>query len=64
MNNVNPAVLQLHLTLGNVNESSIGEIWRGERYAKYRNYLRKNLLPVCQSCCLFYNEKPPMAEKH
>jgi len=48
------------LTLGNVAESSLGEIWRGERYAQYRAYLRKNLLPVCQSCCLFYNEKPPV----
>lgn len=51
------------LSLGNVNASSIGEIWRGEKYAQYRNYLRKNLLPVCQSCCLFYNEKPPTAER-
>jgi radical SAM protein with 4Fe4S-binding SPASM domain len=47
------------LTLGNVHETSLGEIWRGERYTRYRNYLRKNLFPVCQACCLFYNEKPP-----
>jgi len=52
------------LTLGNVNDSTIGEIWRGERYARYRKYLRKNLLPICQACCLFYNEKPPMIERH
>ncbi|RCW43485.1 radical SAM protein [Paenibacillus prosopidis] len=49
------------LTLGNVNEASIAEIWRGEKYTQYRNYLRKQLLPICQGCCLFYNEKPMMA---
>jgi hypothetical protein len=47
------------LSLGNVYTSSIVEIWRGEPYRRYRNYLRKHLLPICQSCCLFYNEKPP-----
>lgn len=48
------------LTLGNVYQSSIGEIWRGERYMKYRQHLRKALFPVCQACCLFYNKKPRM----
>jgi radical SAM protein with 4Fe4S-binding SPASM domain len=52
------------LSLGNVNTSSIVDIWRGERYARYRKYLRKNLLPICQSCSLFYNEKPPGLEQH
>lgn len=47
------------LSLGNVHTASIVDIWRGERYARYRQFLRKSLLPVCQSCCLFYNEKPP-----
>jgi radical SAM protein with 4Fe4S-binding SPASM domain len=46
------------LSLGNVYTSSIVDIWRGEQYTRYRKYLRKNLLPICQSCCLFYNEKP------
>jgi len=50
------------LSLGNVYTSSIGDIWRGERYTQYRNYLRKNLLPICQSCYLFYNYKPPDSE--
>ena len=52
------------LSLGNVYTSSIVDIWRGERYTRYRNYLRKSLLPICQSCCLFYNEKPPWSEQH
>jgi hypothetical protein len=46
------------LSLGNVYKSTVVGIWRGERYAQYRKYLRKSLLPICQSCCLFYNEKP------
>jgi radical SAM protein with 4Fe4S-binding SPASM domain len=44
------------LTLGNVNETALLDIWRGDRYARYRRYLRKNLLPICPACCLFYNE--------
>ena len=51
------------LTLGNVNQQSIGEIWRGERYERYRRYLRRHLFPICQACCLFYNEKPPVLER-
>jgi radical SAM protein with 4Fe4S-binding SPASM domain len=45
------------LTLGNVYESSIIDIWRGDRYAHYRRHLRKNLLPICQSCVLFYEDQ-------
>jgi radical SAM protein with 4Fe4S-binding SPASM domain len=51
------------LTLGNVNQRNIGEIWRGEAYERYRRYLRKHLFPICQACCLFYNEKPPILER-
>jgi radical SAM protein with 4Fe4S-binding SPASM domain len=46
------------LTLGNVYEQSLLEIWNGDRYADYRNHLKKQLFPICQGCCLFYNEKP------
>lgn len=46
------------LTLGNVNETPLLDIWNGPRYSKYRNHLKKELLPICQGCCLFYNEKP------
>ncbi|MEI7024450.1 radical SAM protein [Paenibacillus sp. y28] len=46
------------LTLGNVYEQSLKEIWNGQRYKEYRDYLRKNLFPICPGCCLYYNEKP------
>jgi radical SAM protein with 4Fe4S-binding SPASM domain len=42
------------LTLGNVYESSIVDIWRGARYKQYRDYLRAHMLPICKSCMLFY----------
>jgi radical SAM protein with 4Fe4S-binding SPASM domain len=51
------------LSLGNVYQTSIVDIWRGDRYTRYRNYLRKNLLPICQSCCLFYHERAPGSEQ-
>src|SRR5581483_6347136 len=47
------------LSLGNVYESSLIDIWRSERYTHYRNHLRKALLPICQSCVLFYEDYRP-----
>jgi radical SAM protein with 4Fe4S-binding SPASM domain len=46
------------LTLGNVNEQGIKDIWNGPRYKEYRDYLRKQLFTICPGCCLYYNEKP------
>lgn len=43
------------LSLGNVYEESILDIWNGERMEKVRNYLRKNLYPICTACCRYYN---------
>lgn len=44
------------LSLGNVHQSSLADIWRGERYARYRSHLRRQLFPICQSCVLFYED--------
>ncbi len=44
------------LSLGNVYQSSLVDIWRGERYARYRSHLRRQLFPICQSCVLFYED--------
>ncbi|WP_237163283.1 SPASM domain-containing protein [Paenibacillus sp. BIHB 4019] len=46
------------LSLGNVNELSLKEIWNGTKYKQYRDYLRKQLFSICPGCCLYYNEKP------
>lgn len=44
------------LSLGNIYEQSLQEIWSGPKYKEYRKYLKKNLLPICTGCCLFYND--------
>jgi len=37
---------------GNLKESSLQEIWRGERYRAFRRELRRNRqFPVCRRCC-------------
>ena len=37
-------------TIGNVKESTIEEIWNGERAARFREYRRKQPLAVCYRC--------------
>jgi MoaA/NifB/PqqE/SkfB family radical SAM enzyme len=37
-------------TIGNVKESTIEEIWNGERAARFREYRRKKPLAVCYRC--------------
>jgi radical SAM protein with 4Fe4S-binding SPASM domain len=38
--------------LGNVKETSLKEIWNGQRYAHFRNILeRDSSFPVCSRCC-------------
>ncbi|MEK3916959.1 radical SAM protein [Paenibacillus sp. FSL H7-0331] len=46
------------LTLGNVNEQGLLDIWNGPKYKEYREYLKKQLFSICPGCCLYYNEKP------
>lgn len=41
-------------TLGNVHENSLQDIWNGEKMKKFRKYIRRQLLPVCSSCCNYY----------
>lgn len=47
------------LSMGNIAEQSLRDIWNGERYGKFRSEMRKGLLPICHACCLYYNERPP-----
>ncbi len=37
--------------MGNLNESSLGEIWNGDRYIGLRGVLKEGLLPGCARCC-------------
>ncbi|WP_084509260.1 radical SAM protein [Paenibacillus assamensis] len=45
------------LTLGNVYEERLLDIWKGPRYKEYRNYLKRNSFPICQACCLNFKTK-------
>lgn len=42
--------------VGNVNRESILDIWRGEKMEKFRNYTKKNLLPICTACSRYYSD--------
>jgi radical SAM protein with 4Fe4S-binding SPASM domain len=44
------------LILGNLNESSFSEIWEGEKFSKFRVYMKKNkFMPICNiGCCILY----------
>jgi radical SAM protein with 4Fe4S-binding SPASM domain len=44
------------LTLGNVYEQGILEIWRSAAYERYRNHLRQNLFPICTACSRYYSD--------
>lgn len=41
-------------SLGNIHEQGILEIWNGEKIKKVRNYLKKQLYPICTSCMRYY----------
>lgn len=44
------------LSLGNVYEQGILEIWRSAAYEGYRNHLRQNLFPICTACSRYYGD--------
>ena len=43
------------LPLGNIYESSMIDIWNGEKIKSLRAYLRKQLFPICTACCRYYD---------
>ncbi|MBY8984084.1 MAG: SPASM domain-containing protein [Candidatus Lokiarchaeota archaeon] len=43
------------LTMGNLHEQSFEEIWNGDRYQRFREYLLQNkLMSICPGCCVLY----------
>lgn len=42
------------LSVGDLHQQSLLEIWRGERLAKMRDHLRNELFPICTACCRYY----------
>lgn len=53
---VTPCHSMYDFVLGNVYKENIRDIWNGENYKKYRAMMSDRLLPICPTCCLFYNE--------
>lgn len=53
---VSPCHTFYDYTVGNVNRDSILDIWRGEEFEKFRNYTKKNLLPICTACSRYYSD--------
>jgi radical SAM protein with 4Fe4S-binding SPASM domain len=44
------------LTLGNVYDHGLLEIWRSAAYERYRSYLRQALFPICTACSRYYSD--------
>jgi radical SAM protein with 4Fe4S-binding SPASM domain len=53
---VTPCHIFHDFILGNLNESSFSEIWNGDKYSKFRDYMKKNkFMSICNiGCCILY----------
>ena len=52
---VAPCHIFYDLTLGNLHEQSFEEIWNGDKYQKFREYILQNkFISVCAGCCILY----------
>jgi radical SAM protein with 4Fe4S-binding SPASM domain len=49
------------LTIGNIHENSLLEIWRNERARQIRDFLREGLFPICTACCKYHSGAAPIA---
>jgi radical SAM protein with 4Fe4S-binding SPASM domain len=51
---VTPCVLYPDLTVGNLHEQRVMEIWNSPEYAKFREVRRQEPLPICSKCNALY----------
>ncbi len=52
---VAPCHIFYDLTFGNLYQNSFMEIWSGEKFQRYRNFMKKNkFMPICPGCCILY----------
>jgi radical SAM protein with 4Fe4S-binding SPASM domain len=52
---VAPCHVFYDLTMGNLNDRSIVDIWNSEKYKKFRSYMKHNtFMPICHGCCILY----------
>ncbi|MFX0074850.1 MAG: radical SAM protein [Candidatus Hermodarchaeota archaeon] len=52
---VAPCHIFYDLVLGNLYDNSIVDIWNGEKYKRFRDYMESNkFMPICPGCCILY----------
>jgi len=52
---VAPCHVFYDLVLGNLYENGIADIWNGEKYKRFRNYIESKIfMPICPGCCILY----------
>jgi radical SAM protein with 4Fe4S-binding SPASM domain len=50
-----PCHVYYDLVMGNLNEQDFEEIWNGDRYQRFREYMLKNkFMSICPGCCILY----------
>jgi radical SAM protein with 4Fe4S-binding SPASM domain len=52
--NVTPCIPYPDLIVGNLGEKSVMEVWNSPEFAGFRDFIRKNQLPVCSKCYALY----------
>lgn len=53
---VSPCHTFYDLTLGSIYQRGVLEIWNNSSYQNFRQYMKKNLLPICPSCSRYYRD--------
>jgi radical SAM protein with 4Fe4S-binding SPASM domain len=43
------------ITIGNIYDRSLIDIWHGERASEVRSHLRRELFSICTACARYYN---------
>jgi radical SAM protein with 4Fe4S-binding SPASM domain len=51
---VSPCVLYPDLTLGNLTDKSVMDVWNSPEYASFRALRREKILPICSKCDALY----------
>ena len=50
-----PCHVYYDLIMGNLHEQSFEEIWNGDRYQRFREYMLQNkFMSICPGCCILY----------
>lgn len=42
------------LTMGNIRQNDIGDIWESDKFSLMRNRIDELIMPICERCILFY----------